>query len=136
MSDPAAVVRRYVDDLLNGADPVAAARGLLTDDFRFVGPGNQAGIHGPDAFARFQDVMRAALGDLRFDLVEAIVDGDRAALVLRMTGTHRAVFAGVEPHGARVTLDLVDVLRIEDGRIAAITAYLDAADLRRQLSGA
>ena len=51
----------------------------------------------------------------------------------QMTGRHVAPFAGVEPAGAAVDLLLVDILRIRDGRIAAITAYLDSAALRRQL---
>jgi predicted ester cyclase len=135
MSDRDALVRRYVDDVLNGPDPAAAARDLLTAAFEFVGPGNRGGIHGPDAFGGFQYVMRTALADLQFELVEAMVDGDRAALVLRMTGIHRGPFAGVEPQGASVDLDLVDVLRFDGDRIAAITVYLDAADLRRQLTG-
>jgi predicted ester cyclase len=129
-----AAIRRYVDDLLNGPDPGAAARDLLSPDFLFTGPGNREGIRGPEAFAAFQDVMRGALDGLRFDLTDAIVDGDRAALVLRMTGVHRALFAGVEPIGAQVDLELVDILRFECGRIAQITAYLDAAEVRRQLT--
>jgi predicted ester cyclase len=130
------LIDRYVDDLLNGSDPLAAASELLASEFLFVGPGNVPGIRGAKAFAAFQDVMRAALGDLRFDLIEAIVDGDAAALVLQMTGRHVGPFAGVEPSGAAVDLRLVDILRFQGDRIAEITAYLDAADLRRQLTGA
>jgi SnoaL-like domain len=88
------LVERYVADLLNGPDALAASRALLTDDFRFVGPANRGGIDGPDAFAGFQGVMRRALDGLRFDLVEAIVEGDVAALVLRMHGRHVGSFAG------------------------------------------
>jgi predicted ester cyclase len=126
-------VERYVADLLNGPDPAAAARDLLSDDFRFTGPGNAAGIHGPKAFAAFQDVMRGALEGLTFELVEAVVEGDLAALVLRMTGRHVRPFAGLPPRGATVDLSLVDMLQFRGERIAEITAFLDAADLRRQL---
>jgi predicted ester cyclase len=128
-----ALVERYVADVLNGPDPAAACRALLTPDFRFTGPGNEGGLVGPDAFAAIQDAMRAALEGLRFGVEQAVVDGPDAALVLRMTGRHVAPFAGVEPAGAAVDLLLVDILRIRDGRIAAITAYLDSAALRRQL---
>jgi len=142
MSDPDAVaanralVERYVAHVLNGPDPLGASRELLTPDFVFVGPGNAAGVHGPEAFAAFQGVMRGALERLTFEAMETIVSADAAAVVLRMTGRHVAPFAGVEPAGGVVDLRLVDVLRFSDGRIAAITAYLDGAELRRQLVGA
>ena len=133
--DPRDLIQAYVARLLNGSDPLAAATDLLTPDFVFVGPGNRDGIHGPGAFAAFQDQMRAALSDLVFTLDDAITDGDRAALVLTMRGRHTGPFLGVEPAGRTVELPLVDILEFRAGRIGAITAYLDALDLRRQLSG-
>jgi predicted ester cyclase len=136
MADRGDLIRRYVDHLLNGPDPLAASRELLTPNFVFIGPGNRGGVRGPDAFAALQDGFRTALAELRFDLVDAIVDaaGDRAALTLRMCGTHQASFLGVAPARAQVDLTLIDVVRFHGDRIAEVTAYLDALDLRRQLA--
>ena len=133
MADHATLIRRYVDDVLNGPKPAAAARQILTGDFLFLGPGNRDGLRGPEQFAAFQELMRTALADLRFELRDSIAVGDRAALVLRMTGVHRGTFAGVEPRGALVDLALVDIVRFAGDRIAEVTAYMDAADLRRQM---
>jgi predicted ester cyclase len=129
------LVDRYVAGILNGPEPLIASRELLTEDVVFTGPGNATGLHGPDAFAAFQAVMRGALERLTFMAEDVVVDDDAGAVVLRMTGRHVAPFAGVEPAGHVLDLLLVDWLRFRDRRIAAITAYLDSAELRRQLSG-
>ncbi len=131
--DPRELIGRYVAELLNGAQPAAAAVTLLTPGFVFIGPGNRDGIRSPAAFAEFQAGMRAAFSDLVFTLDDAIIEGARAALVLRMGGRHTGPFLGVEPSGRAFELPLVDILEFRVGRIAAITAYLDALDLRRQL---
>ena len=42
-------------------------------------------------------------------------------------------FMGFEPNGARVDVQGIDLLRIRDGRIARIDAYMNGAELARQL---
>ena len=42
-------------------------------------------------------------------------------------------FMGFEPNGARVDVEGVDLVRVRDGRIAAIDAYMNGAELARQL---
>jgi steroid delta-isomerase-like uncharacterized protein len=131
--DHRGLIDRYVTELLNGTDTLRASRDLLTDEFLFTGPGNRDGIRGPAAFAEFQDRMREAFADLRFEIDDAIVEEDRAAVILTMRGRHSGPFLGIEPAGNALALPLVDVLSFAGDRIAKVTAYLDALDLRRQL---
>ena len=59
---------------------------------------------------------------------------DTAVVEWRMRGTFNgAPFQGIEPTGKQVELRGVDVMRIENDRIAHNTAYYDGMDFARQI---
>lgn len=77
--------------------------------------------------------FRAAFPDITLTVEDVIVEGDRAAFRSTIRGTHRGDFAGLAPTGREVTVGLVDVVRIENGRFAEQWGGPDMADLMRQL---
>ena len=50
-----------------------------------------------------------------------------------MHGTHRAGFLGVPATGNTVAIDVMDVLRVEDGKLVEHWNVVDVAGLMRQL---
>lgn len=64
-----------------------------------------------------------------------IAEGSKAVVRWSATGTFSGSvrFEGLDPNGATVEIQGCDVLRIRDGRIQRNDAYLNAADLARQL---
>jgi steroid delta-isomerase-like uncharacterized protein len=96
------------------------------------------GVTGPvgrDEMVAFFAELFDAFPDWRFDVLEIITEDDRAAVNWRARATFAGPgsFMGFEPTGARVDITGVDLVRVRNGRIAAIDAYLDGADLARQL---
>lgn len=77
--------------------------------------------------------FRAAFPDIELTLEDVLAEGDRVAFRSTLRGTHQGVFQGIAPTGARVTVALLDVVRIEDGRIAEQWGGPDMLDLLRQL---
>ncbi len=77
--------------------------------------------------------FRAAFPDITIDLEDFLADGDCIAFRSTMRGTHRGEFLGIQPTGRRVTVGLVDMMRIEDGRIIEQWGGPDMLDLLRQL---
>jgi predicted ester cyclase len=51
-----------------------------------------------------------------------------------MEGTHRGVFAGLQPTGRPVKLPICHVTRVVDGKIVERIAYHDTAGILRQLA--
>ena len=89
----------------------------------------------------------AAVRDLVRGLVTAFPDfyfkpiathhADSAVIVeARMTGTHRATWAGLEPNGGTMDLRAACVFDFEEDRLINETVYFDFAALQRQLASA
>ena len=76
-----------------------------------------------------------AFPDWRFDVLETVAEGDGVAVRWRARATFAGPgsFMGFEPNGARVDIEGVDLVRVRDGRDRAIDAYMNGAELARQL---
>jgi hydroxyacylglutathione hydrolase len=130
-SKAAAVGRRYVEAILaKDLDGMAACWAADGVD-RLVG---QAELHGPDEVRGYFSELFAAFPDGSFEVIEEVVDGDRYVFRWRFTGTFAgAPFMGLEPTGRVATLEGCDVLQIADDRIQRNDAFVDGAEVARQL---
>lgn len=95
----------------------------------------QAELTAPDDVRSFFTELFAAFPDFAVEIVSTTSDEERCALRWRAKATFAGPgrFQGFEPTGARVTLEAVDVLQVQDGLVVANDAYLDGADVARQI---
>jgi hydroxyacylglutathione hydrolase len=128
---PARVARSYFD--------AAAARDIdaMVAHWAPGGVENMASIGEmsvPDGLRAFFGELFAALPDMKFEVVDVVSARNQAAVRWRAAGTFcGAPLMGVEPTGARVAIQGVDVLTIEDGLIRRNDVYNDGMDLARQI---
>ncbi|KVR01764.1 polyketide cyclase [Burkholderia ubonensis] len=110
----------------------ALARAALTPDFtdRTLPAGRAQGLPGPLAASR---TMRAAVPDLRCEIEQMIVAGDRVVVHLHFRGHFTGTFNGTAGHGQPVDFIATDIYRIADGRIADNWHIEDNLTLMRQL---
>jgi predicted ester cyclase len=80
--------------------------------------GYPQGMEGMDGLRRFHAALWDAFPDARIALEDTLIDGDRAALRYRLTGTHRLSYLGVEPTGLTIDVEGMMIVRVEDGRVA------------------
>jgi steroid delta-isomerase-like uncharacterized protein len=107
----------------------------------FYEPGGTGEIHGlvelhvPTSYRAWFGDLFAAFPDFELEIVEVIAEGNKAVVRWSATGTFSgsARFEGLDPNGAKVDIQGCDVLTIRDGRIQRNDAYMNAADLARQL---
>jgi steroid delta-isomerase-like uncharacterized protein len=94
-----------------------------------------ADLRAPDEFRAWFGRLFAAFPDFRMEVVSLAASKEHAAVRWRGTGTFdgTARFEGMEPNGASVDVEGCDMLTIRDGRIVDNHAYMNAADLARQL---
>ena len=62
-----------------------------------------------------------------------MADGEKAAVHWTATGTQLGVLWGIEPTGARVAFEGIDLLVVRDGRIVRNDAVADTLSIARQL---
>ena len=110
-----AVVRALVDDVVNGRDDSRLDE-VLADDFvaHDLGPGMPPGKEGMRTLLR---VWRRAFPDWTDTIQDVIAQGDLVVIRVRATGTHLGPIAGIAPTGRPVAWDIIEILRVREGRI-------------------
>jgi glyoxylase-like metal-dependent hydrolase (beta-lactamase superfamily II)/predicted ester cyclase len=131
-ADTEKVARAYFD---------AIARRDLDAAVAVWAPGGRENVRGqidttaPEGVRAFLGGLWAAFPDLDFEVVSTTAEGDRCAVQWRARGTFAGPepFGGIEPTGARVELEGVDILRVDAGRIVENNAFSDGMTLARQV---
>jgi steroid delta-isomerase-like uncharacterized protein len=122
----AAMVARRFYGLINDGH-IDEAVELALPTFVGHGPGGRDGLR-----AELQ-TWAAAFPDLEIRIDDTIAEGDRAALRMRLRGTHTGTFAGIPASGRQFEVRSTDVVRIADGRIAEAWPLYDLAGLLVQV---
>jgi predicted ester cyclase len=130
-ASPTDVVRRFMRDVLNGAN-AASADELLDEAFTVHGlpPGVPADRRGLEMVG---GMMRAAFPNWVDTEDELQADGDRVTVRFTGRGTHQGAFMGVPPTGRSVVVSGRATYRVVDGRITEDRLEVDMADVMRQL---
>jgi len=116
----------YDDEYLAGIE-------TLTENFAFRGTLGAETV-GRDGWRRYRDTVRHAAPDFTNDIVDLVVEGDRAAARLRYTGTQRGPLLGLPATGRLFTYEGAAFFRVQSGLLAQAWVLGDLDDLRRQLT--
>ena len=130
MADAAAMRRLY--DLINAGE-IDEFGELLADDF--VEHEEMPGLEpGKDGVKQLFHMYRGAFPDLRMDVQDVLVSGDKAVARVRATGTHEGEFMGMAATGRSVDVQLIDIIRFgDDGLAHEHWGVFDALALMQQL---
>ncbi|ETW93002.1 MAG: hypothetical protein ETSY1_41170 [Candidatus Entotheonella factor] len=133
MTETMAFVRRFIDNVQIPGDS-DLCESLVASDFvnhqRL--PGRDAPVDRATFCASFR-LMAEAFSDLNVEILRMTAAGDTVWTHKRITGRHTAPFRGVEPTGAVVDFEVMDILRIENGQIAEHWAIAESHRLLSQL---
>jgi len=124
------VFRRVIEEGFNRGD-LAALDDLFTPDFRE----HQRGFPTPDlaGLKRGIEGLRRAIPDLRLEIEDVIFEGDRACFRLVGQGHRQGQFGPVPGSGKPVTVDVIDISRFQDGRIAEHWGIADRMGVMEQV---
>lgn len=129
--DPKQLLYRYVAEVWDNGN-LEALREFLTPDYRrHVSPT----LPPLDLEAQVKRLagFRRAFPDITLTVEEVIAEGDRIAFRSTVNGTHHGELAGLAPTGTHITVGLVDIIRVEEGRFAEQWGGPNMADMFRQL---
>lgn len=128
-----AVARRWYEEGVAKGNP-AVIDELFTPDFGDHNPQAQAIDPGREGFKRFFEGTVASLKDVRVNVEDMIVEGDKVVARYTLRGTIDGNFMGISAAGKTVTITAIDILRFEGGQIAEHWGEADMLGLMRQLS--
>lgn len=112
-----AVVRRFNEDVIANGDRTAFEQ-LMAPDFvnRSAPSGAPADAEG--MWSTFQNVLRPALAELTVTIHDQVGEGDKVTTRKTISGRHTGTLLGVEATGKLVSIDVIDIVRVRDGRYA------------------
>ena len=110
-----AVVVRFNKEVIEQGNE-ATFRELMAPDFvnRTAPPGAPTGPEG--MLATFNRVLRPAFPDLSVEIHDQVAEEDKVTTRKTIRGTHRGELLGIAPTGKRVEIDVIDIVRLANGR--------------------
>lgn len=128
-----ALVSRFYEQLWNAWDDTLV-EATLAPGFAFRGSlGDET--FGRDGWRDYRDKIRAGCSDFHNEVLELIVEGQRAAARLQYSGTHDGPLLGVAPTRRRFVYSGAAFFTAVDGRLRTAWVLGDIAALRSQLTG-
>jgi steroid delta-isomerase-like uncharacterized protein len=126
-----AVVRRMNMEFIQDRK-LEVADEILAD--RFINHTPTPGLSaGKDGVRAFFEIMWHAFPDLKVEIFDQIAEGATVTTRKAFHATHTGDFMGIPPTGKRVQIDVIDVIRLEDGRFTEHWAVVDQMGLMQQL---
>lgn len=113
--EPKAVVRRFNIEVIQQGNE-AAFHALMAPDF--VNHAAPAGAgNGPESmWNTFQNILRPALSGLTVTIHDQIAEGDKVTTRKTINGVHTGPLLGVPATGREVSISVIDIVRVQDGR--------------------
>ncbi len=109
------VVRRFNIEVVQNGN-AEAFRALMAPDFiNHAAPPD--GPNGPDSmWNTFENVLRPALANLKVTIHDQIAEDDKVTTRKTISGVHTGALLGVPATGRQVAIDVIDIVRVQDGR--------------------
>ena len=127
-----ALFRRLIEEVFNHGN-TSVVDELCAPDFaehEELPPGIAPGREGLKQIAL---VCRQAFPDFKFTTDDIIAEGDKVVVRSTWSGTQKGEFMGIPPTGKRVSFEVIDIVRIADGKVQEHWGRMDEMGLMRQL---
>ncbi len=124
-----AIARRAIEGFNRGE--LDAVTALVSADYVYHGPNGD--LQGPDGWKQLAEVYRAAFPDATMTIEDQIAEGDRVVTRTTATGTHRGDLGGIAASGRFVSVPIILIDRIVDGRIVETWEAFDQLGMFQQI---
>jgi steroid delta-isomerase-like uncharacterized protein len=126
-----ATVRQFIEDVFNTGN-IAAADRFMAANYREHNPwpGYAETL---DGFKQGLTDFRTAFPDLNLTIEDVIAEDDRVVLRVSLRGTHKGDFMGAGATGREVSVRVIDIVRLADGKIVEHWDVMDELGMMQQL---
>jgi predicted ester cyclase len=121
VTDPKALIRRLVDDVINANNP-DALHDLATPALART-------------LRRAFDQFRAAFPDWHQEIIQLVAEDNIVVARFRCTGTHHGPWHELQPTGRTMNIDEVYFFHLTDNRLARVWGLEDTWTRHQQLQG-
>ena len=125
-------VHRWVVDGFNTGDP-AIADEIIDPSFNYHHSGLPPVPSGPEGYKQLVAMYRGAFPDLNITMEDMVVEGEKVSVRLTGTGTNKGEFRGIPPTNKKVTVSMIDIYHISEGKFVEGWSRYDTLGMMRQL---
>jgi len=126
-----ALVRRFVDEVQSAGNTDAIDEICSPE---FVNHSSPPGVpSNREGVKQLTAMFRQAFRDSYFIVEDMIAEGDKVATRKIFHGTHQGEFMGIPPTGQQVSMGLIDIVRIADGKVVEHWSVADNLGMMQQL---
>ncbi len=127
-----ALFRRFVEEVFNKGN-VSTIDEFLAPNFverEVLPPGTPSGREGVKQLTM---MFRTAFPDFNVSIDDMIAEGDKLVARTTWSGTQKGEFMGIPSSGKRVSFDVIDIIRISEGKGVEHWGVMDSSALMQQL---
>jgi predicted ester cyclase len=111
------VVRRFNIEVIQEGN-ADAFRSLMAPDF-INGSAPPGMPNGPQSmWNTFRNILRPALSGLKVTIHDQLAEGDKVTTRKAISGVHTGELLGIPATGKDVSIDVIDIVRVHDGKYA------------------
>lgn len=128
-----AIVTRINKEFVEGGN-VNTVYEIFAPDFinQTAPPGSP---QGPEAIIYFfNNLLKPAFPDLKVVIHDQVAEGDKVTTRKSFYATHQGEFFGVPATHKKVVMDVIDIVRLRDGKFVEHWGILDMQNLMQQIA--
>ena len=92
--------------------------------------------NGPDSMRHFiLQVLRMGFPDVQVEILDQVAEGDRVTTRKILHGTHTGEFMGIPPSNKRVAIQVIDIIRLHQGRYVEHWGMSNIGEVVREIGG-
>ncbi|MFT3909196.1 MAG: ester cyclase [Ferruginibacter sp.] len=111
------IVKRFNKEFIEQGN-FSSFMDLVSDDVinHAAPPGSSKGANGMIHF--IENILRAAFANIKVEILDQVAEADKVTTRKVIHGTHTGELMGVHPTGKCVAINVIDIIRIKDGKYA------------------
>jgi predicted ester cyclase len=78
-------------------------------------------------------VLRPAFPDIRVEIFDQVAEGDKVTTRKEIHATHRGEFMGIAATGKKVVIEIIDIVRLEEGKYVEHWSIMNMFGLLAQI---
>jgi len=79
-------------------------------------------------------VLRVGFPDVKVEIMDQVAEGDKVTTRKVLHGTHTGEFLGIPPSTKRVAIQVIDIIRLHEGRYAEHWGISNIPEIMREIS--
>lgn len=132
MGEGVDLIKRFYEDVLGGGN-LDLIDELATDDFVNHEEGIPGQPPGKEGVSFFVTTLRDAFPDINAKVGVTLEEGNLASAQTILSGTHKGKFMEVPASDKSFEIETIDIIRIEDGKVAEHWGVTDTMSLMQQI---